>query len=109
MQIRFGSRRKIQFTDKTHPAGGIVSVVIGVMALAALVTLCLVSSSVKGNAGFLFGIYGLLVLVAGIVGFVMAARCYKKDEIYMVTPAVGTVLNVTIILFCILIYVLGVV
>lgn len=109
MQIRFGSRRKIQFTDKTHPAGGIVSVVIGVMALAALVTLCLVSCSVKGNAGFLFGIYGLLVLVAGIVGFVMAARCYKKDEIYMVTPAVGTVLNVTIILFCILIYVLGVV
>lgn len=109
MQIRFGSRKKIQFTDKVHPVSGIMSVIIGVLSLAALVTLCLISSSEKGNAGFLFGVYGLLVLVAGVIGFIMAAKCYKREEIYMATPAVGTVLNVLIILICILIYVLGVV
>lgn len=109
MQVRFGSRRKIQFTDKTHPVTGIFSVIIGVLALAGLVALCLVSSSRKGNSGFLSGVLGLLVLAAGIVGFIMAAKCYKRDEIYMVTPAVGTVLNVMIILFCILIYIIGVI
>ena len=85
MQVRFGSRRKIQFTDKTHPVTGIFSVIIGVLALAGLVALCLVSSSRKGNSGFLSGVLGLLVLAAGIVGFIMAAKCYKRDEIYMVT------------------------
>ena len=97
MQVRFGSRKKIQFTDKTHPAGGILSVVIAVLSLAGLLALCLVSSSEKGNSGIL----------AGIAGFVMAAKCYKKDDIYMATPALGTVLNGVLILFCLLLYIMG--
>lgn len=107
MQVRFGSRKKIQFTDKIHPAGGIVSVVIGGLAVVALVSLFLLSSSEKGNSGFLAGVFGLLVLVASIAGFIMAAKCYKREDVYMVTPAVGTVLNITIILFCIILYVIG--
>jgi hypothetical protein len=107
MQVRFGSRKKIQFTDKTHPAGGILSVVIAVLSLAGLLALCLVSSSEKGNSGILAGVFGLLLLLAGITGFVMAAKCYKKDDIYMATPALGTVLNGVLILFCLLLYIMG--
>lgn len=107
MQIRFGSRKKIQFTDKVHPVSGILSVVIGVAALAGLVTLCVMSSSVKGNSGILVGVLGLVVLAASIVGFMMAAKCYKKDEIYIITPAIGSVLNGFLILVCLLLYVIG--
>lgn len=107
MQVRFGSRKKIQFTDKTHPVGGILSVVIASLSLAGLVALCLVSSSAKGNSGILSGVFGLLLLLAGIIGFVLAAKCYKKDDIYMATPALGTVMNGVLILFCLLLYIMG--
>lgn len=107
MQVRFGSRKKIQFTDKTHPVSGIVSVIIGVAALAGLVTLCLLSGSAKGNSGMVVGVFGLMVLIAGVIGFILAAKCYKKDEIYMATPAIGTVVNGLLILICVLLYVIG--
>lgn len=107
MQIRFGSRKKIQFTDKTHPVSGIFSVIIGVAALAGLVTLCLLSGSAKGNSGMVVGVFGLVVLAASVIGFILAAKCYKKDEIYMATPAIGTVVNGLLILICVLLYVIG--
>lgn len=107
MQVRFGSRKKIQFTDKTHPAGGIISVVIAALSLAALVALCLLSSSEKGNSGIFVGVSGLLLLLAGIIGFVLAAKCYKRDDIYMATPALGTVMNGVLVLFCLLLYIMG--
>ena len=39
MQIRFGKRRRIRFTDKTHPAAGILSVVMGTVAWIVLIIL----------------------------------------------------------------------
>ena len=82
MQIRFGKRRRIRFTDKTHPAAGILSVVMGTVA-------------------------GLLDLVFSAVGFWLAMRCYKKEDIYMTTPAAGTVLNGLLVLGLVILYVIG--
>lgn len=107
MQIRFGNRRRIQFTDKTHPVTGIISVIIGILSLLSLLALFLFSSSVKGNSGITAGFLGILVLAASVIGFVMAAKCYKKEDIYMATPAAGTVLNGLLIVACMILYVMG--
>ena len=72
-----------------------------------MITLCLVSGSSKGHAGIFAGILGILALILGVIGFVLAMKCYRKEDIYMVTPMLGTLLNVLIILACVIIYVLG--
>jgi len=83
VQIRFGSRRKFRFSDRKHPMTGIISVIIGIVALISLIVLFLISSSVKGSMGIVAGFLGMFVLISSIVGFILAAKCYKKEDIYM--------------------------
>ena len=86
---------------------GILSLIIGIVALGVLVTLFFVSGSVRGNSGMSAGVLGILVLFASIAGFILAVRCYKKDDIYMTTPAIASVLNGVLIVACLMLYVLG--
>jgi hypothetical protein len=107
MQIRFGKRRRIRFTDKTHPAAGILSVVMGTVAWIVLIILVMISGAAGGKSGLALGVAGLLDLVFSAVGFWLAMRCYKKEDIYMTTPAAGTVLNGLLVLGLVILYVIG--
>lgn len=107
MQIRFGNRKRIQFTDKKHPVMGIVSMGIAVIAWILMVVLFYFSSAAKGAAGIVIGFAGVLVLATSAFGFVMAIRCYKKEDIYMTAPTVGAILNGVLVVLCLLLYVMG--
>ena len=48
MEVRFGNRKRIRFSDKKHPKHGIISVVLGVLSIIILLTLCIVSGHAKG-------------------------------------------------------------
>ena len=50
MEVRFGNRKRIRFSDKKHPKHGIISVVLGVLSTIILFTLCNVSGHAKGRA-----------------------------------------------------------
>lgn len=107
MQIRFGRRKNIRFTDKTHPAQGIAAALTGVCSVVLLNVLFVLSSKAQGDAGLFVGVLGMLDLAISIVGFVLALKCYKKEDIYMITPTLGAVLNGLMIISCMLLYVLG--
>lgn len=49
MEVRFGNRKRIRFSDKKHPKHGIISVVLGVLSIIILLTLCIVSGHAKGG------------------------------------------------------------
>ena len=51
MEVRFGNRKRIRFSDKKHPKHGIISVVLGVLSIIILLTLCIMSGHAKGRAG----------------------------------------------------------
>lgn len=107
VHIRIGKRRKIQFTDKKHPVQGIVSMLISFVAFILMIVLFVCSGREKGNGGVVYGYLGIVNLLLSVVGFVLALRCYKKEDIYMTTPSVGSVLNGVIILIYLLLYFLG--
>lgn len=107
MQIHFGRKRQIRFTDKTHPTMGIISVIIGAVSWAALIALCVLSYSTGGKSGLISGVCGILVLMVAILGFIFAARCYKKEDIYIMTPVAGSLLNGFMIVICVILYVIG--
>ena len=90
MEVRFGNRKRIRFSDKKHPKHGIISVVLGVLSIIILLTLCIVSGHAKGRAGMEIGALGLATMVLSIIGFVLAVRCNKEEDIYHVTPAAKT-------------------
>ena len=107
MEVRFGNRKRIRFSDKKHPKNGIISVVLGVLSIIILLTLCIVSGHAKGRAGMEIGALGLATMVLSIIGFVLAVRCNKEEDIYHVTPAVGSVLNGIMILLFMVLFIKG--
>lgn len=107
MQVRFGKRKRIQFSDRSHPVRGIVSVGLGILSFLILLVLCILSARAKGNASIGIGFAGILALVASVVGFVLAVRCSREEDIYMVTPAVGSVLNGVLTLMLMLLFFIG--
>lgn len=107
MEVRIGKRKKIQFSDKTHPARGILSVILGGLALLLLVVLCIVSGRAGGQAGIGIGFAGICALAMSLTGFIMAVRCSRQEDIYMITPAVGSVLNGTLTLMLMVLFFIG--
>ena len=108
MLVHYGRRKRIRFSDKSHPGLGIISAVIGAAVWIFLITLCIISYFAGGNSGILIGFFGVLVLVVSIIGLVFAVKCYKKEDIYMITPALGTFLNGIMIVVCTILYFIGV-
>lgn len=108
MQVRFGKRRGIRFSDRTHPVFGIISTLIGCASFLILLILCLVSGRAKGNAGIMVGVVGILSMLASVVGFIMATKCYRKEDIYMSMPVVGSVLNGVLVIVYLLLFCVGV-
>lgn len=108
MKIRMGKRRKIQFTDKKHPRSGIVATLMALGALVMMFVLFLCSGNAGGQGGIVFGYLGICNLILSVVGFVMALRCMKQDDIYMTTPTIGSVINGLIIIIYLILYILGV-
>lgn len=107
MNIRIGSRRKIQFTDKKHPLIGIVSMLVAIASLLLMLGLFIGSGMEKGSGGVLYGYLGILNLALSVVGFVFALRCYKKEDVYMSTPTVGSFVNGMIIIVYLILYFWG--
>ena len=108
MKIRIGKRRKIQFTDKKHPKRGIESTVIEAASIIMMSALFIGSSHVKGQAGISYGYLGFLNMIVSIIGFVLAFRCFKEEEIYKTTPTFGVVINGFVLVSYVVLYILGV-
>jgi len=100
-------KRRIRFTDKKHPIQGILSTIMGILTLVILLLLFFVSGKAKGNADLMIGLAGILDMIASAVGFVLARRCYKKEDIYMTTPAVGSFINALVFLALLILYIVG--
>lgn len=100
-------KRRIRFTDRSHPLMGIVSMLMGIFSVCVMITLCFVSSAYSGKAGAYIGVLGIFDVLIAIVGFVLAVRCYPKEDIYRITPALGSVLNGFMVVVGLLLFVIG--
>ncbi len=107
MRIRFGSRRKILFTDKKHPLKGLISVALGAVVVLVLSFLLFFSSSSKGTSGMAVGVVGVIELIAAFVGFILAVRCFKEEDVYMITPTIGAVANGVLVIIFLMLYIIG--
>ena len=100
-------KQNIQFSSKTHPRLGIISLIMGSMAIVILIVLCLISGANRGMAGGWIGVAGIWTLVLAIVGFVLAVRSYRLEDIYRITPTLGSVFNGVVVVAMMLLYVVG--
>lgn len=88
-----GKRKGYIFTNKRHSNRGIMSVILGIISLAALVTVVFFSYQNGGEAAVKFGVTGVLATVFAVTGAVLGVLTACNKGYYKVFPVLGTVLN----------------
>lgn len=98
----------LKLTDKTHPFSGILSVLCFVCSITGFIVLCMISSESKGNGPLMtIGMGGMGCFALSIIGFILAAKTLKKEEIRYVFPNVGAVGNGILLVVYMLLYGMG--
>lgn len=97
------------FSRKKQSVNGIVSVGIGIFALAVFISASVLSSKdVSGNA-FVCGIMGIVVLLFSATGIAYAADGFKEKDINMIFPIIGICANSGLFIYMVCLYLYGLV
>lgn len=101
-------KSSLHFTGRQHARGGIISLVIAVIAWIVFVTLCVYSSSSGGNAAYVAGVLGMADAVFSLAGMILAWKGFQERDVYYILPAVGMVLNGILFVIYFSLYFMGV-
>lgn len=91
------NRKGYIFTDKHESKRGIMSTMLGAVALASLALAVYATFENKGVALVKYGVVGLLCLIFGIVGIVLGILSrMEEDKLYLFSN-LGIILNLLVL------------
>ncbi|MCX4315961.1 MAG: DUF6142 family protein [Lachnospiraceae bacterium] len=99
---------EVQFTDKIRPKKGIFSICLAVLCFGLMLAMIVLSAMEGGEGGWYLGAGGMAALFLSVIGFILAVRCFRMENIYYGLPLGGAFLNGVLLLGCLVFYVLGV-
>ena len=89
--------KNYMFTNKTFSQKAIMSVILGIIGIASIVTAVIFTYSRGGEATLEYGGVVLLSLIYGCVGLILAIVSKKEPDKYYFISYLGMVLNVAVI------------
>jgi formate-dependent nitrite reductase membrane component NrfD len=92
------TKRGYIFTDKTNPRNGIMSLILGVIAVASICIAVELTYKNNGEALMQYGAAVLLAFVYSIVGLILGIRSLKEPDIFRLFPILGIVFNAVAII-----------
>jgi hypothetical protein len=101
------NKEMIHFSGRRHTKTGILSMVIGIVAVAGFLALSIVSGVNGGQGGIVLGIIGLLLFGLSVFGFVLSYKAFKKKDIFYRFPIAGAILNGFMTIIYMIVYILG--
>ena len=101
-------RLSLHFTGRRHARGGIISLVMAVIAWIVFIALCVYSSSLGGNAASVVGILGMADAILVLAGMIIAFKGFQERDVYYVLPIVGMVMNGILFVIYFSLYFMGV-
>jgi len=93
---------KYKFSDKRQSLGGIISTIMGLLALASLIYGIYISFKAEGYAGLKVGSLGLLSLLISVIGTFIGLLSFKEDDKFYIedmNSANGTLVNGEILIY----------
>lgn len=82
------------FTDKKNPRWGIMSTILGLIAVVSVAAAVYFTYLRKGTAPMQYGMVILLSILYAVIGMVLGVRALLEKDIFRFFPIVGIVLNV---------------
>lgn len=94
------SRQGYIFTDKKNPRLGIMSTILGLIAVVSVAAAVFFTYRDKGDAPMQYGMVVFLSVVYALTGIVLGIRALLEKDIFRLFPIMGIALNVTAVLEC---------
>lgn len=98
---------KYKFSDKRQSLGGIISTIMGLLALASLIYGVYISFKAQGHAGLKVGSLGLLSLFISVIGTIIGLLSFKEDDKFYTLSKVGSMLCGILAVFMIAVFLMG--
>ena len=98
----------IRFSGRKHTRLGIMSAIIGIVVVLGFLAISIVSGLAEGKGGFLLGVIGLCIFALSIAGFVLSYKAFQQKDIFYRFPIIGVILNGTMTVILLIIYILGI-
>ena len=95
---------KYKFSDKRQSLGGIISTIMGLLALASLIYGVYISFKAQGYAGLKVG---LLSLFISVIGTIIGLLSFKEDDKFYTLSKVGSMLCGILAVFMIAVFLMG--
>jgi hypothetical protein len=92
------TKRGYIFTDKKNPRNGIMSAILGVIAVASICIAIDLTYRNKGQALIQYGAAVFLALIYSIVGLILGIRSLREPDIFRLFPILGIIFNAIAIL-----------
>lgn len=86
------------FTNKKHPTGGIMSVILGVIAIVSIILAIYLSYLDGGTTRMQYGLAAVLAFLMALAGEILGLITNAKKDRFAFFPILGIILN-TIVLF----------
>lgn len=106
-RIKNRKRNSVKFSDKVHPAKGILSFTFGMLAASIFIVTSFLSYRAKGNAGAGIGFFGILAFVFSIAGVVLSILALRGKDIHYRYPVLGGLLCGVLVLGYFIMYIMG--
>lgn len=100
-------KRRYKFTDKNQSRQGIISSVIGTLALLLTAGILAAAYMQSGRAGKIIAIPGFLALLLSLAGLYYGIRGVREEDTYRLFPWLGCIVNGIILAAYVMVYVLG--
>ncbi|MCR5203393.1 MAG: DUF6142 family protein [Lachnospiraceae bacterium] len=98
---------ELKLTEKKIPINGVISLMLGILAIILFLIACIYSGFYRGKAGQWVGIMGFISLILSAIGIFFSWLALKEDNIRVVLPSIAGILNVIITLFFVILYVIS--
>lgn len=86
-------RKGYMFTNKKHSQRGIISSVLGAIALVSVILAVALSYREKGVANARYGVAVMFAFLIAIGGFVQGVRAKMEKDVFLLFPVFGLVSN----------------
>ncbi len=86
-------RRHLRFTNRRHPYLGIMSMMLGLIALISLIYGIYCSYLLSGNVSAGFGVGCALATLYALVGWFMGVYAVRLPDSFHITGIIGIVFN----------------
>ena len=87
-------KRGYKFTNKKHPEKGIMSTILGIIALVSVGTAVYQTFLAKGEASTNMGVVGVMVTIFSAAGVILGYISKNESDKFLLFPYLGMILNI---------------